>query len=121
MAFAIWDWKKNPELIGKLVSKLNNIPPYGKRMYGFELEDGQQWYSWGYYTLVGKIAPLPFLTRLKIRCLGKGRERPQDVHDKLLFDVEILEMGKVGKPKNTNVHGKGKKPPPASVRGVRSQ
>jgi hypothetical protein len=72
MAFAIWDWDKKPQVSAKLTAKLNNLPPWGKRLYGFELDNGEVWYTWGYFEIVKYLAPLPFLTKFDLRYLGKG-------------------------------------------------
>lgn len=92
MAFNIWDWKKKPEITGKLTAKLSNIPPYGKRLYGVELDSGEVWYFWGTYVLVGILAPLPFMTKIRLRCLGKGRAAPEDKYEKILFEHTILAL-----------------------------
>ena len=92
MAFKIWEWKEKSELTGKLTAKLSNIPPYGKKIYGFELDNGEIWYSWGTSILVGQLAPLPFLARVHIKYLGKGFEKPEDKHEKILFDVKVLSL-----------------------------
>lgn len=92
MSFVIWDWKTNPVLKGKLRFKLNNIPPYGKKLYGFELDNGEVRYAWGTMILVGLLAPLPFLTDLKVTYLGKGFEKPGDAHEKLLFELQVLKL-----------------------------
>lgn len=92
MAFKVWDWKTKTTLTGKLTAKLNKIPPWGKKVYGFELENGEVWHIWGTAVLVGELAPLPFLTKVKITYLGKGRQSPDDKYDKLLFDVVVIEL-----------------------------
>ena len=94
MAFVIWDWKKpeNKVLTGKLTAKLNNMPPFGKKFYGFELDSGEIFYCWGTSILVGLLAPLPFMTKIKLTFLGKGRAAPKDKFDKLLFEMEILSL-----------------------------
>lgn len=93
MAFKFWLWEENgTELSGKLTAKLNNIPPWGKRVYGIETKKGELWYIWGTSVLVGKLAPLPFLTEVSIRFLGKGRDSPKDKFDKKLFEVKVINM-----------------------------
>lgn len=72
MAFTIWDFKNEKVLSGILVAKLNKVPPYGKKVYGIQQKDGTLLHIWGYYQIVGHLAPLPFGTRVKIEYRGMG-------------------------------------------------
>jgi len=96
MAFQIWKWQEpNRDILkGKLVAKLNNMPPYGKKLYGVELDNGEVWYVWGTTVLVGMLAPIPFLSKIKLRFLGKGMEKPDDNFPKMLFELEVLDVGR---------------------------
>lgn len=100
MAFNIWDFEKKGDIKGKLIAKIPNLPPFGKSIYGIEMDNGETWYIWSSYVLVGKIATLPFMTTIKIRYLGKGREKESDKHDKKLFDVTISDLPKENKKRN---------------------
>ena len=94
--FNIWDWKKKPpEIKGILVFKKSNMPPWGKKMYGIELENGEVWYLWGTRNLVSELAPLPFQTKVKIRWLGLGFDKPDDKFKSVMFDVQVIELGKL--------------------------
>jgi hypothetical protein len=92
MAFKMWEWDKDKPLTGKLVAKLKDLGPWKKRMYGIETESGEVFYFWGTSILVGKIAPLNFLTKVRIKFIGKGFEAPEDAHPKMLYDFEVLEL-----------------------------
>lgn len=92
MAFKMWKWEVGGILTGKLVGKLSDIGPWKKRMYGIELETGEIFYIWGTTVLVGKLAPLNFLTKVRIKFIGKGFDKPGDKHEKMLYDVDVLEL-----------------------------
>ncbi|MFI5205319.1 MAG: hypothetical protein ACHQVK_00075 [Candidatus Paceibacterales bacterium] len=94
MAFKVWDWKESGRdiLVGKLTAKLTKVPPWNKRVYGFELDNGEVWHIWGTTVLVGLLATLGFMTKVRIKYLGKGIENENDKFPKLLFDMDILEL-----------------------------
>lgn len=92
MAFKMWEWEIGKTLTGKLVGKLSDIGPWKKRIYGIETESGEVFYIWGTSILVGKLAPLQFLTKVSIKFIGKGFDKPDDKHEKMLYDVVILEL-----------------------------
>lgn len=79
-------------LSGKLVTKLSHIPPYGKKLYGIEQDDGTLWHIWGTTQLVGYLAPVPFMAKVRLRYLGKGFESPSDKFEKKLFEFTLIEL-----------------------------
>lgn len=95
MAYNFWDWDKRPIIKkAKLVYKGGPLPPHYKKIYGFELPNGEVWYTWGFYQVVGFMAALPFLAEFKARFLGKGPsdDRPDSQPNTRHFEFTILSL-----------------------------
>jgi hypothetical protein len=99
MAFNIWEWDKKPILIGKLTGKVNHVPPWGRRVYAIEMDDGNTAHTWGYAGLHRELAFMPFLTRIKISYLGKAEGKSGHIEHQ--FDIEVLDLAKGLRKKKT--------------------
>lgn len=72
----IWDYKNQPELIGKLVKKEADVGPNKSNLYTVEKEDGSLISIWGSAVLDQRLIFVEIGEQIKIQYLGDSKPKP---------------------------------------------
>lgn len=87
--FPLWNFEKNPELEGLLVSREENVGPNNSTMYKANV-NGQEFCFWGNTVLDSRLKDVVDGKRIKVNYLGKATS-PKTKREYKNFEVYLWE------------------------------
>ena len=87
--FPLWNFEKNPELEGLLLSREENVGPNNSTMYKANV-NGQEFCFWGNTVLDSRLKDVVDGKRIKVNYLGKATS-PKTKREYKNFEVYLWE------------------------------